>query len=164
MPRPSLTFWPLIKRLRKIASLHSLYDSGRRKFCGTILRQQLLTISLGTFWVAHRGPPCQQKCNQWHVGSDRCRFDSSEHRWTEVAHFPRCLRSAFASLVKERARINARQVQLRIYEKWKILGKAMKTSLISGKELVFHFAFCLTCNAHSILTSDLEEVFSLELL
>ena len=40
----------------------------------------------------------------------------------------------------------------------------MKASLINGKELGLFLALWVTNNVHSILTSDLEEVFSLELL
>ena len=40
----------------------------------------------------------------------------------------------------------------------------MKASLISGNELGLCLASWATSNVHGILTSDLEEVFSLELL
>ena len=40
----------------------------------------------------------------------------------------------------------------------------MKASLINGKELSLYLAPRVTSNVNSILTSDLEEVFSLELL
>ena len=40
----------------------------------------------------------------------------------------------------------------------------MKASLINGKELGLYLASWVTSNLHSILTSNLEEVFSLELL